>query len=140
MNTGRILLGGLLAGLVIVAVNVAAQAALGGRLEQETNAWMPGAAARMQPDGAGIMVIGMAMKIAIGVVLVWLYAAARPRLGVGQAAAVPVAIAAWVLGAIFFSDFPLTGMMSWATYLGLEAFQLAAFVAAALTGAWAYRE
>jgi hypothetical protein len=125
---------------VIVVINVVAQAVLGERVQQEANAWMPGAAARMQPDDAGMLVIGIVMKIAIGVVLVWLYAAARPRLGVGQAAAVPVAIAAWVLGAIFFSDFPLTGMMSWATYLGLEAFQLAAFVAAALAGAWAYRE
>ena len=45
-----------------------------------------------------------------------------------------------LLGAIFFSDFALTGMMSWATYAALEVLQLLAFLAAAWMGAWLYRE
>jgi hypothetical protein len=46
----------------------------------------------------------------------------------------------WLLGPIFFSDFPLTGMISWSTYALLEALQLSAFLAAAWAGAWLYRE
>lgn len=39
-----------------------------------------------------------------------------------------------------FSDFALTEMISWTTYAMLEAMQLVAFLAAALAGAWVYRD
>lgn len=139
INVVRTLTSGLLAGVVIMALNVAAQLVLSERVQREMNAWMPGAADRMQAGGAAV-VAGLVMKLAIGVVLVWLYAAARPRLGPGPKTASLIALAVWLLGAIFFSDFPLTGMISWATYALLETLQLLAFLAAAWAGAWLYRE
>ena len=110
INVVRTLTSGLLAGVVIMALNVAAQLVLSERVQREMNAWMPGAADRMQAGGAAV-VAGLVMKLAIGVVLVWLYAAARPRLGPGPKTASLIALAVWLLGAIFFSDFPLTGMI-----------------------------
>jgi hypothetical protein len=109
------------------------------RLQGELNAWMPGAAARMQTSSAGVAA-GLLMKLAIGVVLVWLYAVARPRLGAGPATASLIALAVWILGAIYFADFPLIGMMSWGTYAALEALQFVAFLTAAWVGAWLYAE
>jgi len=93
----------------------------------------------MQTSGAAVAA-GLVMKLAIGTILVWLYAAARPRLGPGAKTASLIALTVWLLGAIFFSDFPLTGMMSWATYAALEIVQLLAFLAASWLGAWLYRE
>jgi hypothetical protein len=140
VNVVRILTGGLVAGVVIVVVNVVAQLALGERVQRETNAWMAGAADRMQTSGAVEAAAGVAMKFAIGTILVWLYAAARPRLGPGAKTASIIALTVWMLGAIFFSDFALTGMISWATYTLLEALQLVAFLMAAWVGAWLYSE
>lgn len=138
VNSTRILTGGLAAGVVIILANVAAQVVLAERVQNDMNAWMPGAAARMQMSGAAV-VAGLAMKLAIGVILVWLYAVARPRWGPRMAASLS-ALAVWALGAIYFADFPLTGMLSWSTYALLEALQLIAFIAAAWVGAWLYGE
>ncbi|HKE20085.1 MAG TPA: hypothetical protein VKB80_34660 [Kofleriaceae bacterium] len=139
INVARTLAGGLLAGVVLIAANVVAQVVLSERVQHEMNTWMAGAADRMQASGAGVAA-GIAMKLVIGAILVWLYAAARPRLGPGAKTASFIAVTVWLLAAIFFSDFPLTGMISWATYARLEALQLLAFLAAAWAGAAVYRE
>ena len=140
LNIARIVTGGVLAGLVLIAVNAAAQFVLGQRVADDMNRWMPGAAARMEPAGPTVVAIGVIMKILIGTILVWLYAVARPALGRGPTAASRIAFVVWLLGAIFFSDFPLTGMSSWTTYAIVEALQLVAFLAAAWVAAWHYRE
>lgn len=139
LNLVRILTGGLLAGLVIIVVNVAAQLVLGQRVQDEMNRWMPGAAARMAPTGPMAVALGLIMKVVIGAVLAWLYAVVRLAFEGAGTAAFLSAFAVWVLGAIFFSDFPLTGMISWTTYAFLEMLQLAAFLAAAGVAAWHYR-
>jgi hypothetical protein len=140
INLARTLTGGLFAGVIIIALNVVAQFALGERLEGEMNAWMAGAADRLQPTGTAAVAAGLVMKLAIGTILVWLYAVARVRLGPGPKTASLIALIVWLLAAIFFSDFPLTGMMSWTTYAMLEAWQLVAFLVAAGAGSWLYRE
>lgn len=139
INIPRVLTGGVVAGVIIAGLNIPAQLMLGERVREEMNAWLPGAADGMQPEGAAVA-IGLAMKLVIGTLLVWLYAAARPRLGPGPRTATLIGTTVWLLGAIFFSDFALTGMISWATYAMLEALQLFAFLAAAWAGAWVYRE
>jgi hypothetical protein len=139
IDAPRTLIGGIAAGVVVIALNVPAQLVLGERVQNEMNAWMPGAAERMQASGTAFAA-GVVMKLAIGVILVWLYAAARPRLGPGPKTASLMALTVWMLGAIYFSDFALIGMISWGTYGLLEAMQLLAFLAAALVGGWLYRE
>lgn len=139
INVARTLTGGLLAGVVIIVLNVVAQLVLSERVQHEMNAWLPDAAEHMQASGAAAAA-GIVMKLVIGVILVWLYAAARPRLGPGPKTASLIALTVWLLAAIFFSDFPLTGMISWTTYALLEAIQLLAFLAAAWVGAALYRE
>jgi hypothetical protein len=73
------------------------------------------------------------LAMSIGTILVWLYVAARTRLGPGKTATL-IALTVWLLGAIFFSDFPLTGMISGATYALLEALELLAFLVVAWAG------
>lgn len=136
INLVRVLICGPLAGVVIIAANLAAQLVLGDRIQSEMTTAMPGATGRMQVTGPVAVAAGFVMKLVIGTVLVWLYATSR--LGPGVKAATLVALTAWLLGAIFFSDFPLTGMMTWATYALLEVLQLLAFLAAAWVGAWLY--
>ncbi len=135
----KVITGALVAGVVIIIFNILAQIVLGDRVTQEMNRWIPGAADRIS-TGFGVIAAGILMKFVVGLVLIWVYAAIRPRFGPGPRTAAYAAIAVWTLGAIFFSDFPLMGMMSVTSYLVLETFQLVTFLIASLVGARIYSE
>jgi uncharacterized membrane protein len=139
LNTRKVITGGLVAGIVIIILNVLAQFVLGERVQQEMDAWMPGSADGMTMSVAAIAA-GIIMKFIIGIILVWLYAAIRPRFGPGPRTASYVAVCVWILGAIFFSDFPLMGMISVLSYVILEVMQFLSFLVATLVGARIYTE
>ncbi len=138
-NTRKVVTGGVLAGAVLVVVSILAQLALVDRARSEMNSWVPGSADRIGTS-VGVVAAGVAMKLIIGMTLVWLYAAIRPRFGPGVRTACYAAIPVWILGAIFFSDFPMMGMMSGATYAMLEFFQLVGLLIAAWIGTRTYSE
>ncbi len=139
LNTRKVIIGGLAAGIVIIILNILAQFVLGDRVQHEMNAWMPGSADRMNMSVEAIAA-GIVMKFIIGIILVWLYAAVCPRFGAGPRTASYVAVCVWILGAIFFSDFPLMGMISVLSYVILEVMQFLSFLAATLVGARIYTE
>ena len=139
LNPRRVIAGGLLAGVIILILNVVAQFVLTDRVQHEMSAWIPGSADRMNM-GADAIAAGILMKFLIGIILIWLYAAIRPRFGPGPRTASYVAITVWILGAIFFSDFPLMGMISIASYALLEIMQLVSLLVATLFGARIYSE
>ncbi len=139
MNVGKIIAGGLLAGIILIVINVLAQLVLAERVWNEMNAWVPGSSARL-PSGSAAVATGVVLKLVIGVLLVWLYAAIRPRFGPGARTATYAAIVVWILGGILFSDFVLTGMISGTTYVLLEGFQLAGLLLASVVGARMYSE
>lgn len=132
-------MGGVVAGIVIILLNILAQFVLGEGVQQEMNAWLPGSADRMTMSIAAT-VAGIVMKFIIGIILVWFYAAVRPRFGAGPRTAFYVAVCVWILGAIFFSDFLLLGMISIFSYVILEVMQFLSFLVATLVGAWIYTE
>lgn len=139
MNFKKVLIGGLVAGIVLIVANVLATVVLGNRVQEDMNAWIPGSGDRITPSGVAIGA-GIIFKLVIGIVIVWLYAAIRPRFGPGPRTASYAAIAVWILGAIFFSDYLMVGMMSAGSYIILEAVQLLGFLLAAWTGARMYSE
>lgn len=139
LNIRKVIIGGLVAGIVIIILNILVQFILGDRVQHEMNAWMPGSADRMNMSGAAIAV-GIAMKFIIGIILVWIYAAVCPRFGSGARTAAYVAVCVWILGAIFFSDFPLMGMISVLSYVIIEAMQFFSLLVATLVGARVYTE
>ncbi len=139
INIRKVFLGGMVAGMIIIILNVVAQLVLGDRVQRDMNAWMPGSADRMSMSGLAIA-IGIVMKFIIGILLVWIYSAIRPRFGPGPRTAIYAAVSVWILGAIFFSDFLFMGMMSVPSYSILEVLQLFTFVIATLAGARLYKE
>jgi hypothetical protein len=139
INPRRVITGGLVAGVVIILFNILAQFVLADRVKQEMNNWIPASADRMSM-GVGVIAAGLMMKFVVGIILIWVYAAIRPRFGPGPQTAAYVAIAVWILGAVFFSDLPLMGMMSITTYILLETLQLVTFLIASLVGAKMYSE
>jgi hypothetical protein len=139
INWKKVLAGGLIAGVILIILNSLAQFVLMSRFQQEMNSWIPGATEHMA-TGAGVVAVGLILKFVLGTLLVWLYAAIRPRFGAGPRTAFIAAVFAWMLGAIFFSDIPMMGMVSVGTYAILDVLQFLAFFIAVWVGARAYSE
>jgi hypothetical protein len=136
INFGRVVLGGLLAGLVI---NISEALLLGVVFAAEMVAML---AAKNKPPINGSM-IGMFVLLGfgLGVVLIWLYAAIRPRLGPGVQTAICAGLMVWGLAylypnltAFIIRLFPRR-MLVVQTVWGLVELMIAA-----TAGAWLYRE
>jgi len=94
MNKGRLLVGGLVAGVII---NIAEGILNGGILGQAWKDWAAKTAAiNQQPSpGTGLM-LWTILALALGVLGVWMYAAIRPRFGAGPKTALRVAVFMWL--------------------------------------------
>lgn len=92
INWGRVLLGGLLAGLVL---NVADYVVNGLILADQWNAALT--ALGKGEMGGGTILWFVLFDFAVGIVAVWLYAAIRPRFGAGPRTAAYAGLAVWVL-------------------------------------------
>ena len=139
INTSKVVVGGLVAGVVSNIVGfVAFGMLLGPRMQAEAVAVAPALADRAM-SGAAIAKEVISAFV-IGFLLVWLYAAMRPRFGPGARTAILAALVVWICGFIFHLDWVLVGMMSPATNAAASAAAAVQVVAAALAGARIYTE
>ena len=90
INTSRVILGGLLAGLVI---NVG-EFILNMFVISEERMTELYSAMNLDPPGGAVMAVFIAYGFIIGITTVWVYAAARPRFGPGPKSAVIAALCA----------------------------------------------
>ncbi len=139
INYRKVLVAGPVAGIALIVINVLAQIIFGNRLQQDMDAWIPGSSERVGMSGASIAV-GLLLKLIIGTMLVWFYAAVQPRFGPGLRTAFYTGVFSWILGAIFFTDYLMIGMMSATTYVVIEVIQLLSFLFATALGARIYSE
>lgn len=135
INLGRVILGGLVAGVV----NVIAGYAINDVILKAEHLAAFTALGRTMPEGGTTLITWIVMGFAFGIAAVWLYAAIRPRYGAGAGTAVRAGIAAW-----FFSSVYLAIVV---TNLGVFAFSpmaicldLVAGVIATVVGASLYKE
>ena len=135
INLGRVILGGLLAGVVN---NIAGYMINDVILKADHDAAFK-ALGKTMPEGGMTLVTWIVMGFVFGIAAVWLYAAIRPRYGAGVGTAVRAGVAIW-----FFSSVYMTIVM---TNLGVFAFnaasvclELVAGVLATVAGAWLYKE
>jgi hypothetical protein len=139
INVRKVVLGGLAAAVVMIVINVVSQFALMDRVRREMNAFAPGTADRMSM-GPGTIVTRVIMTVIFGIMLVWFYAAIRPRFGPGARTASYAAIFIWILGGLFYSDYLFMGMMSVATWSLFAIIQLVNIWIATWVGARIYTE
>ena len=136
INTQKVLIGGIAAGVVMNVIDfITNKFIVGARMAAESEAFKPGMAAAMMTTS--VMVSYIVMDLALGILLVWTYAAIRPRFGPGLKTAIYAAILFWLLAGIFLSGYLHMGMMStglWWTFafLGLVNFVLSGWVGAKL--------
>src|SRR6476469_3053095 len=136
MNVGRVVAGGLLAGLVInISETILNLFVVAAPMEEALKA------RNLPAIGGGAIGIFVLLCFGLGVSLVWLYAAIRPRYGAGPRTAICAAAAVWwfafvfpQIGNVVMGFFP-AGVATLATVWGL-----AEVVIAALVGARVYQQ
>lgn len=136
INLSRVVIGGLFAGLVI---NIGEYILNGIVIATQ---WV----ALREHFGLGSlshgqMAAAVTITFAYGIVLIWIYAAIRPRFGPGPRTAIIAGLTLWVIAYVLFTASLLaSGMLS--TGLTLATILWGVFEApiAAVAGAWLYRE
>jgi hypothetical protein len=136
INMGRVVLGGLLAGLVLnIGETLLNAVVLARDMEAVT-------AARNVPPVGGSAIAGfVVMCFVLGIAMVWLYAAIRPRFGPGAKTALIAGVAVWLMAFVWsgvssaLMQFIPAGLMAMGLAWGF--FESAI---AAVAGAWVYKE
>jgi hypothetical protein len=138
INMGRVIGGGLVAGLVMNVIDgVTNGAILGARWELETKRLGIDMASGAQSQS---LVGWLAFDFLCGITLVWLYAAIRPRYGAGAKTAVCAGLAIWWITHLAFAAWWFTGLYSFGVIAATTLGGLVAAVAGALAGCALYRE
>ena len=136
INVGRVLLGGLAAGVVY---NVGEAALNMGVLAQDIAAFSK----KFQlPEIGGSFIAKMTVLMFVfGIVTVFLYAAIRPRFGAGVKTAVIAGLLVWFFS-FFYSSFlnSAMGLFDFGIAAKGAIWELGEAVLAAIAGAWVYKE
>ncbi|MDA2938274.1 hypothetical protein MYX75_08440 [Acidobacteria bacterium AH-259-A15] len=136
INLGRVILGGLLAGLILNVGEFILNEPILGR------DWAAAMEALNQPPVGGSAIAWfVVMGFVLGMVLIWLYAAIRPRFGAGPKSAVIAGLAAWFF-AYLYSAVGMGAMGLFPNRLLLIGIVWGLFELpiATLAGAWLYKE
>lgn len=139
INTQRVFLGGLAAGFVMNVIDFASNMfIMGARTQAEWTAVNPLIWANANDPRK--LPAFLLIDFALGILLVWLYAAIRPRFGPGMATAIKAAVFAWALGGSVWYLFTLLGLFSYTSFLMGMAVSLVNTIASTLVGAKLYKE
>jgi len=136
-NRGRVILGGLLAGVVINLVEFVTNGVV---LKDAWGQAMQAMGKPAQPSGAEILLFNV-WGFLLGIAAVWLYAGIRSRYGAGVATAVRAGLAVWFLS-VFLPDIGLvaTGILPVRLMVITGLVELIEIPVATVVGAWKYKE
>lgn len=139
INTGKVVVGGLIAGVVLNVVDfVVNMYVLGAQAAAEMNAYKAGSADMMMAGNNKI--IYPVLDLVLGIALIWAYAAMRPRFGPGPRTAVYAALLFWVVSLISYYGYLSTGMMSAGLWWEFSIAGLVNLIIAGCAGAALYKE
>jgi hypothetical protein len=136
INVGRVVLGGLVAGVVLnigeAFLNLQVLATAMEEFSKKFNLALP---------GGGFIATMTILMFIFGIVMMFLYAAIRPRFGAGVKTAVIAGVLVWFLS-FFYVTFLNTAMGLFATGPSVLAasYELVQTVLASVAGAWFYKE
>jgi hypothetical protein len=136
INWGRVVTGGLLAGLIMNIGEAISGAVFGSQMEAILDAH--GLTFAMTP---GWMVLYLVLGFVFGIVAIWIYASIRPRYGAGAKTAIIAAVMTWILGYLLpMFGYLAIGLTTISLVMVSAVWGLAEIVIGTLAGAWLYRE
>ena len=136
INTGRVVLGGLLAGLVLnIGEFVLNEVVLGSQMRT----WF--AQHNFKEPAGSFIALAVVLTFVLGIIIVLTYALIRPRLGPGLKTAIIAGLISW------FTVYIYTGIINGVLFgltinlIGMTiVWGLVEYALAAILGAWAYTE
>ena len=136
INLWRVLIGGLVAGLIINAGEIVLNGLILG------NQWNALRAAYGLADlTIGQLIAGVIITFTYGIVLIWIYAAIRPCFGPGPRTAVIAGLAFWVIAYVLFLLSMFNGgLVSAEIAITSIVWGVIEAPVAAVAGAWLYQE
>ena len=139
INTQKVFVGGLAAGVILNIIDyLGSGVLLADRMRADMEAFKPGLSDMMMEGNSVAMYI--VSDLVMGLLLVWAYAAMRPRFGPGPRTAVHAALLLWITSAIVALGYLQMGMMAMDTWLLYARFWLVGLIIAALVGGKLYTE
>jgi len=135
INFGRVILGGLVAGVLINVSEFVLNTIV---LKADMEAGMKALGKSVPMDGKTIAV-WVILGFVMGIVSVWLYAAIRPRYGAGAGTAARAGVAIWFLSSLVCSIVIVNSGLLPFSALGVV-WELVQAILATIVGAWLYKE
>ncbi|MCI0337291.1 MAG: hypothetical protein L0226_06930 [Acidobacteria bacterium] len=137
INVGRVLLGGLLAGLVMnIGEFLLNAVVLAEPMKEEFRRL------NLPPEPSGrTIAIWVVLTFILGIAIVYLYALIRPRLGVGVKTAICAGSLAWFFVSLYVGlSFLAMGLFSTGLTVTGMVWAFFEYTIAAVAGAWLYKE
>ncbi len=136
INVGRVILGGLLAGLVVnIGETILNLFVVARGMEDALKA------RNLPPPGGGAIGGFVLLAFLLGIATVWLYAAIRPRFGPGAGTAAIAGLAVWFFAYLYGGlGQELLGFFPAGLTMVTLLWGLVEIVLGAVAGGWVYRE
>jgi hypothetical protein len=139
LNTSKVVAGGLAAGVVLNVIDyITYTIVLVDRVKAQADAFKPGMAASMMSGNA--ITVYIITDFIYGLLLVWTYAAIRPRFGPGPRTAMLTALLFWIVLAFCNAPTMLMGMVTVKLWWAESFVMLVNFLVATWIGAMIYKE
>lgn len=138
INLGRVVAGGLVAGVVANAIDFVTNTYL---LAADWAAFAP--TRNLDPaafNSGSIAAVWITVDFIFGLMLVWTYAAMRPRFGAGPKTAILAGLVVYVPVTVVLFGFAQMGLLSMALWLKGSLYAIVSTFAASLAGAAVYKE
>lgn len=136
INFTRVILGGLVAGVVLnIGEFILNDVILGAQMKEFLGRL------NLPDPGGSFIAVAVILTLVIGVVIVWMYAAMRPRLGPGPKTAICAGIIAWIFVCVYCGVINGIVLQAPTNFLIIAiAWCFVEYVLAAIAGAWLYKE
>ena len=136
INMGRVIVGGIVAGVVYDIIEIVANLYLFAEQGQE----MMDRLGMAEPSGAQLGMF-MALGLAMGIMIAFTYAAIRPRMGEGPGTAICAGLIAWTFLALFLNlSWMIMGLLPVGFGITLTVFQAVEFSVVGYVAGMLYKE
>jgi len=134
INSGKVVTGGLAAGVVLAVLDFLVNGfVMGEQNRAAITALNPALVESMQRGGA--LVGYIAIDLVLGLLVVWTYAAMRPRFGPGPKTAALAGMQVWCVASLMYLGMTVMGMWAWSYFVsGVVIFLVMLIVAATVDG------
>ena len=139
INAGRVVLGGLVAGVVrLIGGTVVRVLVVGPLFFEDLARNQPGIAAALETTPARIQIV--AINLLMGIALIYMYAAMRPRFASRLATVLSASVPAWLLATSVWGLTAAMGLFSWPQVIVDASLTFITVVVSAYLGSSIYKD